>query len=361
MLQPKIDLKRDQAISRSLGCVLGGAVGDSLGSPIEFYKMEQIRREFGPKGIQEIAPSWGKPAAITDDTQMTLFTAEGLIRAQVRMENKGICHIPSAVANAYQRWFKTQGERGSIEVGNDGWLVGVDELHSRRAPGNTCVEALKSMKSLGDLAVNDSKGCGGVMRAAPVGIFGFRAEAVQVFELASETAHATHGHSGGYLPAGCLAVIISELMKGTPLEEAVDVAAGLLRQQKGHEETSKLIKKARNLAESSDVGPESLQQALGEGWVGDSALAIAVACSLVAHDFDQGIRLAVNHDGDSDSTGAITGNICGARWGIAAIDYERWLSKLELRDVIAGLAHDLAVYPEWDLTDSRVWTLYPGN
>ncbi len=67
------------------GCLLGGAVGDALGWPVEFLSMVEIRRKFGPDGIQDFAETAGGVGSITDDTQMTLFTAEGLVR-----EYKGV-------------------------------------------------------------------------------------------------------------------------------------------------------------------------------------------------------------------------------------------------------------------------------
>lgn len=78
---------------------------------------------------------------------------------------------------------------------------------------------------------------------------------------------------------------------------------------------------------------------LGQGWVAEQALAIALYCSLVAGDFATGVRLAVNHGGDSDSTGAITG-LLGTLWGVATIP-ERWLAQLELRAEIETLALEL--------------------
>jgi len=80
---------------------------------------------------------------------------------------------------------------------------------------------------------------------------------------------------------------------------------------------------------------------LGEGWVGDEALAIAVYCCLrYTHDFNQCMTAAVNHDGDSDSTGAIAGNILGALYGYEALD-QKWKEHLELHDVILEMADDL--------------------
>lgn len=66
------------------GCLLGGAVGDALGAPVEFMSLDAILRKFGPSGITEYFPAFGKTGAITDDTQMTLFTAEGMLRVVTR-------------------------------------------------------------------------------------------------------------------------------------------------------------------------------------------------------------------------------------------------------------------------------------
>ena len=85
-------------------------------------------------------------------------------------------------------------------------------------------------------------------------------------------------------------------------------------------------------------------------------------------DFDTGVRLAVNHDGDSDSTGAIAGNLLGTLHGIESIP-TRFTNGLELVEVLAGLADDLATFPAWPIgqfqpaTDASAWWLdrYPPH
>ena len=89
---------------RCRGCLLGGAVGDALGAPVEFKTYAQIIAQFGVGGIRDFAPAYHWIGAITDDTQMTLFTAEGLLRACVRYNQRGICHTPTVVHHAYLRW-----------------------------------------------------------------------------------------------------------------------------------------------------------------------------------------------------------------------------------------------------------------
>ncbi len=160
--------------NRFLGCLLGGAVGDALGAPVEFMRRAEILRQFGPRGLADFAPAYGGLGMITDDTQMTLFTAEGLLRAWVRGTLKGITSYSGVTSLAYLRWLRTQGERPAFDSGigteTDGWLIQHRALHGQRAPGNTCLSALRQMAAPDEPARNNSKGCGGVMRVAPAGL-----------------------------------------------------------------------------------------------------------------------------------------------------------------------------------------------
>ena len=80
---------------------------------------------------------------------------------------------------------------------------------------------------------------------------------------------------------------------------------------------------------------------LGEGWVGEEALAVAVYCAVrYQDDFSKGLRVSVNHSGDSDSTGAIMGNILGAMIGYDAIP-SQWKEKLECHGIICKVAKRL--------------------
>jgi ADP-ribosylglycohydrolase len=345
---------------------LGGAVGDALGAPVEFMRRSEIIRRFGPNGVTAYAPAYGGFGRITDDTQMTLFTAEGLLRAWVRHCLKGITTYSGVTAHAYLRWLQTQGERPSCEMGsgNDetGWLFKQKGLHHRRAPGTTCLSALKAMKSFGDPARNESKGCGGVMRVAPVGLFAWRLSISpeDTFSLGVELAALTHGHPTGALTAGVFAVLVLALTDGATMLDAMTSAKRILTGHPAHEETLRAIQQAEVLAASELPRVEALAQ-IGEGWVAEEALAMSVYCTLVARDFRDGVILAVNHDGDSDSTGSITGNLLGAMHGSKAVPQE-WLAQLELRDVITELAEDLYAFPDWkiDMNEQKIWEKYPG-
>ncbi|SDZ85871.1 ADP-ribosylglycohydrolase family protein [Microbulbifer marinus] len=362
------------AQQRFRGCLLGGAVGDALGAPVEFLPRADILQTFGLGGITHYAPAYGREGAITDDTQMTLFTAEGLLRAWVRGQVRGIVSCVEVTARAYIRWLQTQGEPVPEALAssgeNDGWLLRQEVLHSRRAPGATCLSALKDMKSLGMPADNDSKGCGGVMRVAPVGLFNWRryqgTSVQETFRLASDLAALTHGHPTGALTAGVLAVVIQVLTDGKTLQRALQEAKNCLRRAAGHQETLAAIENAEHLA-AAELDHQSAISQLGQGWVAEEALAVSIYCALVATDFSQGVILAVNHDGDSDSTGSITGNLLGAMLGDSSIPRD-WLAALECRDVIQELADDLFGFPDWEIggygvspdSESKTWEKYPG-
>lgn len=275
--------------------------------------------------------------------------------------------MPNCVRYAYKRWLHTQG--GAVPEADrlgdawpDGWLVGHSELHARRAPGNTCVSALEDERfGAIDAPLNHSKGCGALMRAAPVGLL----PAGDPFETGAELGALTHGHPSGHLTAGYLAALIDAVRHGTPLEHAIEIANEALAPWKGGSETQAAVAAAVALAErGDDPAPESVES-LGAGWVAEEALAISLYCALTAQDLEHGVLLAVNHSGDSDSTGAITGNILGATLGAEAIP-DRWLGVLELRGVIERIATDLDRHHEPFEPDdpcsvtSPDWGRYPG-
>jgi ADP-ribosylglycohydrolase len=180
----------------------------------------------------------------------------------------------------------------------------------------------------------DSKGCGAVMRSAPFGLDP-RMSPAAAFDLAVECATQTHGHPSGYLAAGAFAAMVRVLLD-EELPDAVGIALELLADHDGHEEVSAALRAAAASPVPSDV------ERLGAGWVAEEALAIGVACALAdPDDVRAALLLAVNHSGDSDSTGAICGNLLGAWRGETALPHD-WVAALEGRGTILELADDLA-------------------
>jgi ADP-ribosylglycohydrolase len=333
-------------LDRVRGMLLGGALGDALGNPVEFLDISSLRAEYGPDGITSPAVGSSGSAEITDDTQLTLFTLEGLIRGhhRLRLDNPPDPEavVLNAVHAAYLRWLHTQHETVPA-VRLTGSLITHSRLFVCRSPGNTCLTALRATSYAGAAPgsihrrLNDSKGCGAVMRAAPAGLWPGSPE--QVFQLGVGAAALTHSHPTGYLAAGTFAVLIRELLSGRSLTDALTAARAAVHGWPGHEDVLTSLDAAQRLADRGRLTPADLTGRLGGGWVAEEALGIAVCSALCARDFADGVRLAVNHSGDSDSTGAIAGNILGAQLGYVGLPPE-WLETLELREVIDALARD---------------------
>jgi len=336
-------------------CLLGGAMGDAFGYPVEFMKKSEIISAYGEEGITGfvIDKKSGK-TLISDDTQMTLFTADGLIWSHLRCSERGIgSYEASGVLQSYCRWYYTQTgtiaddlwlqkqphETENLVISYNKTIMEYEELFVRRAPGNSCLSALSSGK-MGTIEepINNSKGCGGIMRIAPVGLF-LHKYLEDAMRHGMAIAALTHGHPTGYIAAGALAVIIAELINGKSLEESLHTAFALLKEYDTNNETTLSLRKAIELA-NTDMDTSKAISQLGEGWIAEEALAIAVYCAIKENDFKKALQLAVNHDGDSDSTGAICGSIIGAKEGMKAIP-QNWLSQIELKDLIMDMAKKL--------------------
>lgn len=332
------------------GSLVGGAVGDALGYEVEFMNLISIRNQFGEKGITRYALHDGV-ARFSDDTQMTLFTLEGLMNGVIDTKAGRGDEILPYIERAYLNWLKTQ--TGTPKQLPGSWMGNIRTLWARRAPGMTCLGALENIAK-GIAVENNSKGCGGVMRVAPIGIFNAVHRHIYNYtdtaHLAGRAAEITHKHIASTFASALLATIVMNCIS----DEMVDqmqfffiVTGGLVMMRKyfpDHDdewqEFDRLIRRALELGKS-DIAEEYAIRELGEGWVGDEAIAIAVF-SVMRHieNFEDCIVCAVNHDGDSDSTGAIAGNIIGAILGYSAIPVH-YLENLEIEPILVSAADDL--------------------
>ncbi|MBQ7060808.1 MAG: ADP-ribosylglycohydrolase family protein [Clostridia bacterium] len=348
---------------RLRGCLIGGAAGDALGYAVEFVGEGYIFSRYGKSGITEYAlDREGGKAEISDDTQMTLFTAEAV---RLWYKNRNLfgreARLRCIIEQAYFDWLTTQDM--SFEASRSSArrpaavtrLFDWPELYSPRAPGNTCLSGLRTRMQNGDVEdfvvapLNHSKGCGGIMRTAPIAFI----DCADIEALDREGAQAaaiTHGSPLGFLPSAAGVHIVNRLIynrEDRTLKEIVLEAADAVRtlypeHASAGEALRELLLYAVELSENGEPDLENIHR-LGEGWVGDEALAIAVYCCLRhPSDFSACIIAAANHRGDSDSTGAIAGNILGAHLGFSAIE-TKWKTDLELRDRIIGLADELAL------------------
>lgn len=330
------------------GSLVGGAVGDALGYPVEFINSyTALQNRYGEKGITRYEVDENGKALISDDTQMTLFTACGLLNA-IKDDSP---LIPS-ICEAYVEWYFTQ--MGKRKKGfRRCWVGDLPEMKVRRAPGNTCINSLHAIAS-GREPINNSKGCGGVMRIAPIPLYmaceHHQDRISNAYMRAGEAAEITHQHPLGFVPAAFLSDIIYQLMIEKSMTrdaflEIIEYGLKITRMFGGKfteyvAEFEQMIIKAVKLADSNLTDVDAIAQ-IGEGWTGDETVAIAIYCTLKhLDDFESAIIASVNHKGDSDSTGAVTGNLIGTIVGYNAIP-QYYKDNLELHDVILQVADDL--------------------
>lgn len=328
--------------SRVRGTLLGVAVGDALGAPVDGLGMEEIRAGYGAEGLVDLAVGYGRRGAVTHHTQLTLFTVDGLIRAQVRRDT-GAWHPPTDVHRAYLRWAATQRDWGPDERRkDDGWLAREEWLYARRDPsralllglGDENMGTLESPKNAGEL------GPEAVARSAPFGLLvGW--EPQLVVQLAVECAAQTHGHPVACLSAGAYAVIVHALARGESLDGAVQRALALLAARPGHQPVSDALQHALGAVRQGMPSPARVEELVGDG-AADGMLAGAVYCALVGEDVRHGLCLAVNQAGPSGAAGALTGGLLGALHGETALP-PAWLAELEGRPTILELADDFAM------------------
>lgn len=340
------------------GSLIGGAIGDALGYPVEFVNsFEEIRVKYGDEGIAAYDKSYPwlddylryHQALFSDDTQMTLYTAEGIIESAKKDKP-----LMPTICNAYIAWYGPQiGKR--VRISYDSKLAKIEVLNQRRAPGNTCLTALNDIYN-GREPHNASKGCGGIMRIAPVGIYGATHgwTLEETGKIAGEAAEITHQHILSTFASAVQAMIIQQCILTneaitTHLFKAyvVNALSKLSDIYPGKDsliaEFAKLIHKVIQLEDNTLQDWKIIENELGGGWVAEETLAISIL-SVLRHicDFKNCIVCAVNHGGDSDSTGAVAGNIIGAILGYDAIPSE-FTKSLQLHDLIIETADELTM------------------
>ncbi len=370
------------------GCLMAGAAGDALGYEVEFVSRGRILNRFGERGITMFVLDDNGKALVSDDTQMTLFTANGILIGVTRGAMRGIGGRPEDyVGYAYQDWFLTQTDIRRMGYRHT-WLRDLPEMAYRRAPGTTCLNACESMIS-GNFVENNSKGCGGIMRVAPMALFdaafvsrynrGYSMK--ELAEAGGEIAECTHKHPLGFLPASLLTILIYKVVPMSVKQvkeeiwrivaETLDILDVIYEDK--YEEYKRYLRElsdeAVRLAQSGISDADAIRQ-LGEGWVAEETWAIALYCVLRHLDsVEDAIIASVNHDGDSDSTGSVCGNIMGAIYGYEHIKQRNIFcpegheleDTLELSEIILTLADDLdsgciiGQYAPIDTPEKRQW------
>lgn len=344
------------------GSLIGGAIGDALGYPVEFMSLAAIRSKYGKDGITDFELNEKSKAVVSDDTQMTLFTANGLMFGVTRWATHSmLADLPNYVQEAYKEWYQTQTKVDDYNAYHTCWIRDIKELNVCRAPGNTCMSALRDVNNVN----NNSKGCGGIMRVAPVALFlsaenermikhncnPFTIE--QIDKYAGDCAAITHKHPLGYISAAIFVDVLYRLLSTDEkitfdvvcnfVDSALSTLMGIYTSKQEAAALGELwyiSKRAIELAKKDMEDSEAISE-LGEGWVAEETWAIALFCVLKhLNSFEDAVVASVNHNGDSDSTGSVCGNLMGVIVGYDGIP-EKYKTNIELKNVILAIADDM--------------------
>lgn len=328
----RVSASQDESVSQRLACLLGGALGDAFGYPIAFENLSSIQKRHGTGGLRE--PELQKnQLVVSDDTQMTLFTLEGLTRA---MQTSTLAEqdLLEHVRLSYLDWLESQG-LATAGASHPTRLLKHAALHVQRAPAKTCIQSLRAGGGGSpELPINESREASGLMRVAPVACMP-EMNAERAFRLASRAAAITHGHPTCYLAAGMLAAMLHGLLEGKPLQTALIHACDQARAWRGHQD---IVKHMETALEAS-VRPYSgaLPEVLGTGRSSDEALAIGFFAASRSLDFREVMVIAANHDGQSEVTAGIAGQLFAAQRGLEALPHA-WIRRLDVQDALCDLA-----------------------
>lgn len=293
--------------------LFGLALGDALGWPTEFLSLEAIKARFGAAGIME-PPT---PALYTDDTQMTVALAEGLLEADIRAP---IDTQMQAVGKRFIEW-----------------------LHSpenNRAPGITCMNGVRRFESgmaWREAGIVSSKGCGSAMRVAVIGYL-YADDDHRLYQVAEASGVITHRHPAAIAASIAAAYLVKLALTGAHVQ---DYPRLTLRFVDGiNDDFDGAMYRLGHVMGWADE--EAALRHIGEGWTGEEAVALALYCVLrYPDDYEACVRRAANTNGDSDSIASIAGGIMGARLGLGAIP-AAWRARCEHESYLRDLAGRLA-------------------
>jgi len=298
---------------RAKGVIYGLAIGDALGYPTEFMTLDRIKAEFGSNGIDDFPKT---PALYTDDTQMSIAIAEALIKAG----DQDLEAIMDAIREEFIKW------RHSPE--------------NNRAPGNACLSGVANMECgahWAESGVARSKGCGSAMRVAPIG-YVYQHDSDKLKQVARASGICTHGHRTAVAASIGATYLVKLALDGIDpgriISETLSFTAGISR-----EFDTALSKVSECLDWPNE---EDALKHLGEGWIGEEAVALALYCFLkYPHDYKKAVLRGANTNGDSDSVACIAGGISGAYLGFNAIP-QNWIMQIENQIYLEKLSIRLA-------------------
>lgn len=299
--------------SKVVDGVLGHAVGDALGTPVQF----KDRALFYSNPVKNMMRSYGENSAIwSDDTAMELATMDSFIDKK--------------------KW-----DYDDIMVNFGDWLNdGKYTAHgSAFDVGTTCLMAIKNYLYNGTDALKSGltgirdNGNGSLMRILPVALYCYYKDSTkeEIYELTKNISSLTHGHEIAVLGCYIYVLFVINLLEDKDMYESYD-----LIKKEDFSHFSKASIDVYNRVLNKDIFDLSENDIKSSGYVVDS-LEASLWCLLNTDNYKDALLTAVNLGGDTDTIAAITGSMAGIIYGRDSIPQE-WLDKMLKVDYLIELS-----------------------
>lgn len=328
------------------GCLLGMAVGDAMGFPVDYKSWEEICENYGPNGLLGYDLLNGC-AEVTSYTQVAAYGANGLLLSLSRGKQANYVRY---IAEAMRIWAKKQHFPRDPEK-NLFWVSQIPQLRTRQCRDPRMLDALR-FDRLGtpEKPVNNADSPGALTLGAVVGMFynPNRLTPTQIGSLSAQAVALTHGDPGAFLSAAVLAYIIAGMIQQPDHDlkehflQAIETVDRLFRDTFPQATVlSNRLKLAISLVDNPDISPRQRMEQLYCQSAGECLAGALYACLASKEDFDEAMIIAVNHSGRSCAVGAVVGAILGTKLQEDALP-EFYLESLESANVLRTLADDLA-------------------
>ena len=294
----------------AVNVLLGLACGDALGRPVEFESADAIAAQHGTVTEMLSHGTHGQPAGtVTDDTDLALCIVRSLVEHEA--------FDGQDVAERFHEWY----ENGPFDIG----LMTADALREY-GRGTSWRDAGRNVWQHRQEGSN--AGNGSVMRCAPYAI-AFTDDSETLIRVSKQSSAITHYDPRCTYGCAVLNETIAGCLRGedAPLETALDRVGG-----DAPDELVEALRVVPNLVDSDQLNTT--------GYVVHT-LQTALYDALTADSIEEAIVTAVNRGGDTDTVGAVTGAVAGARFGDDSLP-DRWLDVLEYRDDLELLAKTFA-------------------
>lgn len=335
----------DEKVSLLSGGLLGMAVGDAMGYPVDKKTWEEIEQMYGPNGLLGYDLANGN-AEITSYTQLATFVCNGLLLGAIRQNPEKYGRY---ILLGLREWVKSQQPRVNPEK-SFCWVAQVPDMRRRLCMDTRMLDAL-SRETVGtpEKPVFRSIFPGALTAAAAVGLCGLSCKMTKdtVARLGMEAVAVTHGEPEAFLSGAFVSLAVDGVLRTPelPLAELYEQICVYLEENYAETYPEVLpltegVRRALVLTKDAELSPLAAMTLLGCTTAAECVAGMVYASAIHPANFDEAMIVSVNHSGRSSCVAALTGAVMGARLGKNALP-EFYLESLESAWALEELATDM--------------------